>query len=213
MKTDDLVSMLATGAAPVERHVAAKRFGWALVLGALGALAVVVTGYGVRSISPCCCTCPCSGRKSHGPACVGDRGACHGGAPRAARQAGRRLVARPPPRRLRSCGLALLLLWLAPPGMREHLLLGRTWRSCSFNIALISLPALAAALWAVRGLAPTRLRLTGAIAGLMAGTIGALTYCLRCPEMSVPFWATWYLIGMSIPTAAGALLGPRVLRW
>jgi hypothetical protein len=29
----------------------------------------------------------------------------------------------------------------------------------------------------------------------------------------VPFWATWYLIGMSIPTSAGALLGPTLLRW
>jgi hypothetical protein len=48
MKTDDLISMLATGVAPVERHVAAKRFGVALMFGAMGALAIVIFGYGVR---------------------------------------------------------------------------------------------------------------------------------------------------------------------
>jgi hypothetical protein len=108
---------------------------------------------------------------------------------------------------------ALLSLWFAPPGTREYLLMRRTWRSCSVNIAMISIPAFAAALWAVRALAPTRLRFTGAVSGLVAGTIGALAYCLRYPEMSLPVWATWYLIGMSIPTAAGALLEPMLLRW
>ncbi|TCK43635.1 hypothetical protein B0G84_1977 [Paraburkholderia sp. BL8N3] len=213
MKTDDLVSMLATGAAPVERHVAAKRFGWALVLGALGALAVVVTGYGVRSDIAMLLHVPLFWAKVAWPACVAIAAlATVARLGRPGKPVGGWWLGLATPLALVWLA-ALLLLWLAPPGMREHLLLGRTWRSCSFNIALISLPALAAALWAVRGLAPTRLRLTGAIAGLMAGTIGALTYCLRCPEMSVPFWATWYLIGMSIPTAAGALLGPRVLRW
>ncbi|WP_128576455.1 NrsF family protein, partial [Pseudomonas sp. BAY1663] len=27
------------------------------------------------------------------------------------------------------------------------------------------------------------------------------------------FWALWYLLGMLLPSALGALLGPRLLRW
>jgi hypothetical protein len=31
--------------------------------------------------------------------------------------------------------------------------------------------------------------------------------------MGVAFWAVWYVLGMLVPTAIGALLGPRLLRW
>lgn len=31
--------------------------------------------------------------------------------------------------------------------------------------------------------------------------------------LATPFIATWYLLGMLIPTAIGAWLGPRLLRW
>jgi hypothetical protein len=31
--------------------------------------------------------------------------------------------------------------------------------------------------------------------------------------MEAPFLAFWYLLGMLIPTAVGALIGPHVLRW
>jgi hypothetical protein len=211
MKTDDLISMLATGVAPVERHVAAKRFSVALTFGAMGALAIVIFGYGVRHDIDILLHAPLFWVKLAWPTCLAVAALA------AAVRLGR------PGRAVGGwwAGLAtpvvlvwlaaLLSLWFAPPGTREHLLMGRTWRSCSFNIAMISLPAFAAALWAARSLAPTRLRLTGAVTGLIAGTIGTVAYCLRCPEMSVPFWATWYLIG--IPTAAGALLGPILLRW
>jgi hypothetical protein len=68
-------------------------------------------------------------------------------------------------------------------------------------------------MWAMRELAPTRLRLAGAGTGLLAGSLGALVYSLHCPESAAPFIAFWYLLGMLIPTALGALLGPRLLRW
>lgn len=72
---------------------------------------------------------------------------------------------------------------------------------------------LAAADGVLRGLAPTRLRLAGAAAGFAAGSLGALVYSLHCPELAAPFLAIWYLLGMLIPTAIGAWLGPRLLRW
>ena len=36
---------------------------------------------------------------------------------------------------------------------------------------------------------------------------------LHCPEMAAPFVAVWYLLGMLIPAAVGALIGKRLLRW
>jgi hypothetical protein len=81
------------------------------------------------------------------------------------------------------------------------------------NISLLSVPVFIAVFWAVRGLAPTRLRQAGGAAGLLAGSTATLAYCLHCPEMQVPFWGTWYLLGMLVPTLVGALAGPRLLRW
>jgi len=74
-------------------------------------------------------------------------------------------------------------------------------------------PVFAATLWAMKGLAPTRPALAGAAAGLLAGAMAALVYALHCPEMEAPFIGVWYVVGMLIPAAAGALLGPLVLRW
>jgi len=92
-------------------------------------------------------------------------------------------------------------------------LLGQTWTVCPGLIALLSLPVLVGTLWAMKGLAPTQPILAGAAAGLLAGAVATAVYALHCPEMAAPFLATWYLAGMLIPTVAGALLGPRLLRW
>ena len=50
-------------------------------------------------------------------------------------------------------------------------------------------------------------------AGLFAGAAGALAYAMHCPELEVPFLGAWYVAGMLIPTALGALLGRRLLHW
>jgi hypothetical protein len=59
-------------------------------------------------------------------------------------------------------------------------------------------PTLAALLWALRGLAPTRPALAGAAAGLAAGAVGALAYALHCPELSPTFVAVWYSAGIAM---------------
>jgi hypothetical protein len=107
---------------------------------------------------------------------------------------------------------AIVLINAAPEG-RSALIWGATWKECPLSIAALSVPALLAAFWAVRQLAPTCARLAGAAAGLFAGAAGALVYALHCPEMEAPFLGVWYVVGMLIPTAAGAMLGPRWLRW
>ena len=55
--------------------------------------------------------------------------------------------------------------------------------------------------------------LAGACGGLLSAALGALVYALHCPEMQAPFLAVWYVLGMLIPTAAGALIGAKLLRW
>lgn len=90
---------------------------------------------------------------------------------------------------------------------------GHTWRTCPLLIALLSLPIFAAAVYRMRRFAPTRLRLAGAIAGFASGALAALLYCLHCPELAPPFVAFWYTLGILIPTAIGAVTGPRLLAW
>ena len=109
--------------------------------------------------------------------------------------------------------LAAIVLLSAAPAERMPLVMGSSWTSCPLNIAMLSLPVLVLLLAVVRSLAPTRLRLAGAATGLLAGALATLAYLLHCPELEAPFVAVWYVIGMAIPTAIGALIGPRALRW
>jgi hypothetical protein len=109
--------------------------------------------------------------------------------------------------------LATWTLLAADAGDRASLILGQTANVCSVRIALLSIPLFVAILAAMRGLAPTRLWLAGAAAGLAAGSIGALAYSLHCPEIETPFLAVWYVLGILIPTSVGALAGPPILRW
>ena len=91
--------------------------------------------------------------------------------------------------------------------------LSASWWLCPIRVLALSLPALAAAIWALRGLAPTRPLMAGLAAGWMAGAVGAVGYALSCPESSLPFVALWYTLGMALSAAVGAWLGVRLLRW
>lgn len=107
-----------------------------------------------------------------------------------------------------------LMSWLSRPAAeRLAALLGHSWQSCAPSVLAVSLPALAAALWALRGLAPTRPRVAGFAAGVLAGSIGAMGYSLSCPEASAAFVAVWYSLGILLTGGLGALLGPRALAW
>lgn len=91
--------------------------------------------------------------------------------------------------------------------------LGQSWNVCPLYMFLLSLPIFIGLLWSFRRLAPTRLRLAGATAGLTAGAWAAALYCLHCPEVSAIFVLTWYSLGISLATLLGAIAGPRLLRW
>jgi hypothetical protein len=213
MRTDDLTLMLATGAVAVQPNIAARRYATALALGAAGAMLMMVMLLGVRADLEQAIFLPKFWIKLGYVACMAVGSLLL--AERLSRP-GRQLdhapalLAAPV---VAIWALATVVLVNADPLQRVSLFLGDTWAVCPFLIAMLSVPVFGSTIWAMRGLAPTRLRLAGAAAGLLAGTTGALVYCIHCPEMEAPFLGFWYLLGMLIPTAAGALSGPRLLRW
>lgn len=213
MKTDDLIGLLAADTLPVERHAARRRLARALIIGVSLAAAIMLAGYGVRPDIGQVVFRPMFWMKLLFPVLIG--AAAFVALQRLARpgvQVGAvwQGVALPV---LMLWGLAAIVLAAAPADVRAELVLGQTWRTCSASIALISLPVFAAMLAALGTLAPTRPRWTGACAGAVAGGAGAAVYALHCPELAAPFLAVWYVLGIAVPVAAGALLGPRLLHW
>lgn len=213
MNTNDWIDLLARHEGPVNRHVSAKRLGVALLGGLLGAVLMTAAIYGVRSDLGEVIRTPLFWAKVALPASLALLGLWL-----------TQRLARPGVKGgalWGLLGLPLVLVWLGaaisllgtPVEARADLVLGRTWRTCALNIALLSLPCLIAVFWALRGLAPTRLRQAGAAGGLLAGSTATLAYCLHCPEMGVPFWGLWYVLGMLLPLLFGAAIGPRLLRW
>lgn len=213
MKTDDMVSFLASGDVAVDRTATARRFALALLAGLLASIGLMTALLGVRPDLTQAAAHPMFWVKTGfatALAVTGLLATWRLGRP--GRSLGRLPQAAATPV-VAMWGLAVVVLVRAAPEQRTALLMGDTWNSCPFLIALLSAPLLATALWAMQALAPTRLRLAGASAGLLAGATAALVYCLHCPEMSAPFIGLWYLLGILVPTVVGALLGPRLLRW
>ncbi|MPW19673.1 DUF1109 family protein [Paraburkholderia sp. CNPSo 3157] len=213
MKTDDLISLLSNQVTRVDREAVAHRFIKALLLGALGSLILMTIVFGVRHDLSSVARTSIFWAKLAYPLAIAV------GAMLAVMRLGRpgaragytwALVALP----FVAVWVAgaLVLDGVAPTG-RWPLVLGQTWRTCPFNILLLSVPTFPAVFWAVKALAPTHLRLAGAAAGLLASSTATIVYCLHCPEMSPAFWSVWYAIGMLMPAGIGAWLGPKLLRW
>jgi hypothetical protein len=211
VKTDSLIDLLATGAGPAPRAVAARRLAPAAALGILASAAGALLVLG-----------PIPGELFATPAPwlkLGYAGALALAAAWLAARLGRPVARISGPVRVlllvvaAMALLGVLVLLASPTGERLATLLGHSWARCPFNVLALSLPALAGALWALRGLAPTRPRAAGLAAGLLAGSLGALGYALSCTELSPAFVAVWYSLGIASTGALGAALGPRMLRW
>jgi hypothetical protein len=110
-------------------------------------------------------------------------------------------------------GVAASELAWTPPQDWLAMWLGHSWRQCPLLLLLLSAPIFLGLLWAFTRLAPTRLMMAGAMAGLASGGTAALLYCLHCPEVSACFVLTWYSLGIGLAAAVGAVAGPRLLRW
>jgi hypothetical protein len=211
MKTDALIGLLAQGAGPAPRAVAARRLAPVALAGGLISAALALAVLGLVPMAMFDTMVPWMKFSYAGLLALA-------AAWLTARLS--RPVARlaSPTRAVLAVVAAMLLfaglMWqLSPAETRLPGFMGHSWRSCPFNVLALSLPALAGALWAVRGLAPTRLRAAGFAAGLLAGAVGAFGYAFACVETSPAFVAVWYTLGIGLTGGLGALLGPRVLRW
>ncbi|BEP48854.1 DUF1109 domain-containing protein [Variovorax paradoxus] len=213
MKTDDLVAMLAAGASPAPRRAAGRRLALALLAGLPLSFAILFTEYGLRRDLVQAMFWPMFWVKVLFPLCIAA----------AAFVVVQRLARPGVPVRRAWIGIAVpvLAVWVmaalawfnAPAEERMPLLMGESWRVCAVSIGLMALPVFAAALLALKGLAPTRPALAGAAAGALAGGVGAAVYALHCMELTAPFLAVWYVSGIGLPVLVGAVLGPRLLRW
>jgi hypothetical protein len=211
MRTDAFIELLARGAGPAPRVVAARRLAPAAGLGLLLSALLALTLIGPIPASMYATPVPWMKL-----AYAGTLAAAAGWlTARLARPIAR--LALPRGLVLAVIGamglLGLAALIATPSGDRMAALLGHSWLTCPWNVLAFSLPALAAALWAVRGLAPTQPRAAGFAAGLFAGAVGACGYALSCPEVSAAFVAVWYTLGIGLTGLLGARLGPRMLRW
>ncbi len=109
--------------------------------------------------------------------------------------------------------IALISLAIAPVWHWRTMAMGSEWLECIISIPLIAIVPFAVVVWAVRRMAPTDLVRTGALVGLISGGISAMGYALHCTDDSLPFIALWYGGAIALCTLAGAVLGPRLLRW
>lgn len=108
-------------------------------------------------------------------------------------------------------GVAGLLA--AHPAARSAMIFGPMWTVCLTCIPLFSMAPFIALVWVLRKGAPTKLRSTGAVAGLVAGAVGVGACALHQPGGSLPFIGLWYAGPILLCALLGALLGPRFLRW
>jgi hypothetical protein len=213
MKTDDFVTLLATGVVPVNSGETRRRYVLALFWGGLGSALLMLLFLGVRKDLSQAINLPMFWLKLAFPLCLA--GAALIAATRLSRPGvplGHVLFALLIPVAI-IWGMASRSLLNAAPDERMALLLGQTWAVCPLLIAMLSVPTLIGTFWAMKGLAPTRPALAGAAAGLLASTVATVVYAMHCPEMGAPFLATWYLVGMLTPTLIGGVLGMRILRW
>ena len=211
MKTQTLIDMLARGAGPAPRALVARRLSPAAVVGLLISAWVAIATFGAIPPSLFATWTPWTKF-----AYAGALALVAGWWTARLSQPGASFVR---PRRA-TVGVVLMMLAIGaaslvaePPGGRLAALLGHSWVSCPWSVLMLSMPALAATLWAVRGLAPTQPRVAGFAAGVLAGSVGAFGYALSCPEASPAFVAVWYTLGIALSGALGAALGPRTLRW
>lgn len=214
MRTDELIDLLSTNIEPVERGQVTRNLGIAVAIGAAGALVGALVTLGVR-------------QDLNSPDALGFlllklaftlavivianrfliRLAQPGG-----EQKTRPVLALAPFAAILL--LAALNLGFAPSSHWDEMVVDGMWLECLVSIPIIAIMPFAVIVWAVRRFAaPTDLGRTGAFIGLAAGGVSAMGYALHCTGNSLPFIALWYSGTIALCTLAGAMLGPRLLRW
>jgi hypothetical protein len=213
MKTEELIDTLASGLQPVPRGLTRWRFTLAAAAGALVALILMSLIWGIRPDLDIAMAGLMFWMKIGYTASVA-----------LVALAAAVVLTRPEARAPGWLWLALVPVMLfalrsavelagAPAGDRMQIWMGETWALCPAIVLALSFPVMATLMFAARSLAPTQLRLTGAVIGLASGASAATIYCLHCPEATATFVLSWYTLGMVLAAGVGALLGPRLLHW
>ena len=213
MRTEDLILSLSADTRPVPRHARERRIAAGLIVGAAATAALTVTQLGLRPDLPGAMfnfSFLMKATYTASLALLAVAATLH--------------IARPDARRatwlwlflLPVAGLALLSLgelMRTPANLWMPMWLGSSWRQCSVRVLMLSVPIFVGLLWAFRALAPSRLGVAGAMAGMASGACAATIYGFHCPEVSATFVLTWYSLGIAAAAAFGALVGPRLMRW
>jgi hypothetical protein len=213
MNTDRLIDMLTTNLEPVKGGQLWKTLGWAIVIGLVVAFGVMLACFGIRSDLV-------AGNHSVALALkivfalslVGTGAAFLIKSMVPGQQEGHLFALIFLPFFAASAAAIAIVVRqpaLASGGMVE----GAAAALCLYCIPFLAIIPFALLIWAMRKGAPTNLRRGGAVAGLVAGAIGATVYSFSCPSDSWLFVFLGYTAAMAFCSFIGAQLGPRLLRW
>ena len=213
MRTEDLIAELAAAPAPADRGALPRSAVTALGIGLLVAAGIFAVFYGPRPGLVGELADPVIAAKTILPLILGLLAL-----PLALTAV--RPAARPDP--------ALRAIWALPaavaalfalafattaPAARLADFIGHSIPVCLPSILLLSAPAGALLIRALRAGAPEHPARAGAWAGLAAAGFATALYSLFCTENSPLFYAVWYTLGIALATGLGALAGARFLRW
>lgn len=213
MKTGDLINMLSINIEAVDHRLVLRVIAGAVAVGAVVALATALILLGSRTDVWSTGAVGFMATKlvfAVAVAALALRYLTRSARPTGTQRASMAVVALP---FVGIVGLAAISLAYAPAMHWQVMFMGDNWLECLLSIPIIAIVPFALVVWAVRQAAPTDLRLVGALAGLVAGGLSAAGYALHCTADSLPFVAIWYSGTIMVCTVAGAVLGPRLLRW
>lgn len=213
MKTEDLVAILSANTEPVDRGAMKRTVFFALSVGLLSALGIMIIVLGTRAdLTTARALIFLCLKVAFALAIVSTATffLIKLSRPGGEKNASSALVVLP---FIAIALIAAVNLGFAPTSHWDKMIMGDDWLECLLSIPIIAIAPFAIAIWAVRRAAPTNLVLTGAFTGLVAGGISAMAYALHCSDDSLPFIAVWYGSTIVLCTFAGAIFGPRLLRW
>jgi hypothetical protein len=213
VKTDQLIDLLSTNVEPVKSGYLKKTLIFALLIGGVAAFCVMFTTVGLRSqasdkLDPSYLILKLLFTISL--VALGGTLLTKLMRPGQSERKQSTLVVLP---YLMIAVAGIIALIFGKPMAWGRMLFGMHWVTCLLCIPLFAVVPFAALVWALRRGAPTNLTQTGAIAGLVAGALGATAYAFHCPDDSVPYIALWYGTLVAFCAVIGAILGPRLLRW
>ena len=109
--------------------------------------------------------------------------------------------------------VAMTELFTSPPETWLRLMFGYGVLSCVTTIFVISPPIFAGMFWAFRRFAASDYKLAGAAIGALSGAMAGALYAAVSGDAPACFVFIWYSVSVAATAFAGALMGPRFLRW